>query len=286
MSGFANVKSLVEAELCGQSSFYTWRKTPSVVTTSGIWFDLSMSPGNPVPQYYIGSIGVATPMKLSTDGGLYHRKDVSPAKKYLREFTLLATSATPLPMAVELCDYLLFYPFIDEGTTDPQTLDNTLPLPRYTDGANVMIMAVSVAGRSGTGTFIVNYTNQDGVAGRTTPTITENTVTSNGHIVSSQSNGVGFAGPFLPLQAGDTGVRSIESVTMLTADVGLFTLVLVRPLAKAQIRGIDAPVEIDYFKDQVQIPEIKDDAFLNLLVHPVGSLSAVAIHGTIKTVWN
>lgn len=285
--GFGNIKELIDAEVVdGKVNYTTFRKTPSQVTTARLWFDLSMSPGNPVPQYYIGAINTATPLKHSTDGGLYHAKGVSPLKKYLRQFTLLSNSATGLPLSVILLDYLLFYPFIDESTTDEQIMDNTQTLPRYTDGKGVQIMAVSVASRVGGATFTVKYTNQDGVEGRVTSIALENTATSNGNIVTSQTASTNVSGPFLTLQEGDTGVRKIESVTMITGDVGLFTLVLVKPLYKTQIRGVDAPVESDPFIHQSQCPEIKDDAYLNMICLPQGSLSGVSVYGDIKVVWN
>ena len=92
-------------------------------------------------------------------------------------------------------------------------------------------------------------------------------------------------GPFIGLQNGDTGVRSVESVTMLGIDVGLFTLVLVKPLCQMSIRGIDAPVEIDLLKDFSQCPQVQDDAYLNFIVHPGGTLAAAPIHGYAKFVW-
>lgn len=47
-------------------------------------------------------------------------------------------------------------------------MDNTTPLPRYSDGIGVQIMPVVVAGQTGGQTFTVNYTNSEGVAGRVT----------------------------------------------------------------------------------------------------------------------
>ncbi len=287
MAGFANVKEVVDAELRGASRFSTWRKSPSQVTTARIWFDLSMSPGNPVPKYWFDAPPlIAKAVAQSTDGGLYHGGSVSPLKKYLRETTQLAIVATALPMPMILCDYLLYYPSIDDSTLDPQIMDNTVPLPRYSDGAGVQMIALSVAGRTGGQTFSVNYTNQDGVAGRVTPNVPQNSAASIGSIITSDGAAVNTAGPFIPLQAGDTGVRSIESVTMNGADVGLFTIVLVKPLAQTQIRGIDAPVEKDYLLESGSLPEIKDDAYLSWLCLPQGSLAATPIHGTIKVIWN
>lgn len=284
--GFSHIKDLVDSENNGQTSFFVFRKTPSQATVTRLWFDMSMSPGNPIPQYYIGAIATATPLKHSTDGGIYHSKAVSPQKKFLRKTTLMSNSATGLPAMFLLLDYLMFYPFIDEGTTDEQFMDNTQTLPRYTDGAGVKIMAVSVAGRTGGQSFVVSYTNQDGVSGRTTLAALENTAASNGQIVTSQVNANAPSGPFLTLQSGDTGVRSIESVTMLGADVGLFSLVLVKPLAQTQIRGVDAAVEVDHLTDKANLVQIQDDAYLNWIVCPQGSLSGVSIFGDIRVVWN
>jgi len=75
-------------------------------------------------------------------------------------------------------------------------------------------------------------------------------------------------------------------VTMAGADVGLFALVLVKPLAQLQLRGIDAPVEVNYFTDFGQLPTIVDDAYLNFLACPSGSLAATPLHGDITVVWN
>lgn len=62
----------------------------------------------------------------------------------------MASSATGLPMSFILCDYLLYYPFVDTGTNDEQFMTNSVTLPRYTDGKGVQMMAVSVASNSGT----------------------------------------------------------------------------------------------------------------------------------------
>jgi hypothetical protein len=287
MSGFSTMKDLVDAEVTnGCVKYSTWRKTPTQITTIGVWFDLSMSPGNPVPQYYAASPGISVAMAQSTDGGIFHGGSVSPKTKHLRNVTALTVTATPLPMPMILLDYLLYYPFVDEGSTDQQLLTTSVTLPRSTSGAGVQIMAVSVAGRTGGQSFFVGYTNQDGTAGRISQTVVQNSVSVNGTIVTSDRAVLGAAGPFIPLQAGDTGVRSIESVTMLGADVGLFTLVLVKPLAQMSIVGIDAPVEVDYFKDFAQCPVVGDNAYLNFICCPAGSLASVPIHGDIKLIWN
>lgn len=60
---------------------------------------------------------------------------------------------------------------------------------------------------------------------------------------------------------------------MLGADVGLFTLILVKPIAQTQIKEQTAPVEKDYLLESSDVPIIKDDAYLSWLTCPQGSLS-------------
>jgi hypothetical protein len=163
-------------------------------------------------------------------------------------------------------DYLIYYPFIDEGDPDIQVMDNTETISRYTDGKGVQIMAVSVAQRTGGATFRITYTNQDGVAGRITPIITQNSSLANGGIVTSNSSNTIGALLYCPLQAGDTGVRSIQSVQMLTNDSGLFTLVLVKPLATYCINNILRPYHTNTVFDRgFSLPRIYPDAYLNFV---------------------
>ena len=290
MSGFANARAMAAAQEDGRYLYASFRKQPTQTTGAGIWFDLSMSPGNPAPNYYIGPVGAFTPLRQSTDGGLRHGGNVAPLgyKKFLRKLMGLSVTATAVPLSCILMDYVGFYPFIDESVLDVQLLDNTTAVPRYAAGP-LQMMPIVVAGQTGGQDFYVTYTNQDGVAGRVSQTVRMTTQAVNGTVLhSTKANNLGGAnGPFIPLQMGDTGVRSVQSVQVLgVGDVGLFTIVLVRPLATFTLRGIDAPTEIDYLLDHSSIPEIADDAYLNLIALPNGSLSGAAIHGILETTWS
>jgi hypothetical protein len=285
--GFKNLKQIVDSDEAGATSIYSFRKAPTQATVAGQWFDLSMSPGNPIPQYYAAAPLVSVAMKQSTDGGLFHGPSVAPFTKYLKKSLIMCSGGVPLPAIYQLIDYLVYYPFIDEGSTDEQFMVNSVPLPRYSDGEGVMIMAVGVAAQTGGQQFFVTYTNQDGVSGRNTLNHFQNTATSVGSLISSNSVLIGSSTPFLSLQAGDTGVRSIDSVTMLGLDVGLFTLVLVKPIAQFSILENTAPVEVEYLKDRgLVLPEIKDDAYLNFICSTSGLIQSVAIIGTLEYTWS
>lgn len=287
---FQNYRQLLEAYDAGRVQLTSWRKQPTQTTGSGIWFDLSMSPGNPVPNYYAATPLQAKVMSRSSDYGINHGPAVTPLTKRLKSLTAICVTATGVPLPMVLCDYLLYYPFVDMSVAggEFQPMDNgTASLTRYTDGRGVQIMAVEVASQIGGAQFYVTYTNQDGVAGRVTSTVTCNTQVVNGTLVNTAPATADCAGPFLPLQGSDSGVRAIEGVTFLGAgDVGLITLVLVKPLATHQIYDITGPAERDYAIDFPSMPRVYDDAYLNFICHPSGTLAAAQITGLAEFVWN
>lgn len=277
-------KQIADAERDGFTFFSGWRKQPTQTTGAGIWFDLSMSPGNPVPNYYIGVPGVFTPLRQSADGGIPHGGSVSPKTKLLRVFEIQSANAAPLP--VKILDYLGFYPFLDESVAGEQFMTNSIPVPRYPDGAGVMMMPVVVAGQIGGGTFFVRYTNQDGVAERQTPQHVMGTQAVNGTIITSAGAVNNSRAPFMALQEGDTGVRTVDSIVFEgIGDIGLIAIALVKVIAESYIRDTTAPHERDFSMDMGSLPIIKDDAYLNLLSLPNGSLSGAPIMGYIKTLW-
>lgn len=284
-----NFKDIRDAYEHGRVTWASYRKTPTQITTAGIWFDLSMSGGIPSAQTAWASTPlIAKAMARSTDMGLDHKGNVSPYNKHLRILCNFTGNATAAPLNMKLLDYLLIYPFVDESLDgEEQLMDNTVTLPRSITGEGVMMMPVVTSGHAtGGATFTVNYTNSAGVAGRTSVPARLNTQFVNGTILTSDRATDRCTGPFITLQAGDTGVRSVQGVTMTGSDVGLFSLCLVKPIADCTIKELTAPTEIDYYIDQNGLlPKIEDDAYLNFICCPNGSLTGTQIIGYIETIW-
>jgi len=298
MAGLKTIGEVVDAELSGKVRNYIWRKTPSQTTTIGIWFDLSMSPGMPTPKYWFDAAPlIAKQITQSSDGGFYHGPNVSPSEKFLRSITTQAqaTSTTQAtPANAILLDYLLYYPSIDDGTLDEQVMDNTVTLPRYTDGKGVQMMAITTGVRTGGQTFQVKYTNQDGVTGKLSGICTQNAAAFIGSVTNSDRAIQNSANWMIPLAAGDSGVRAVESVTMISGtDVGLFTIILVKPLAQTCFREggistagtIATPYEKDFLIPTTDIIRIYDNAFLNFVVLPQASLATTVLRGDLKVIW-
>ncbi len=106
-----------------------------------------------------------------------------------------------------------------------------------TTGEGVLLaVEVSAATGAGTPTITISYTNQAGTAGRSATNI----------IPTVASSAIG-ATYFIGLQAGDTGVRSVQSLTLsATWTSGTINLVAYRLLAELELNGAFMPSAIDY----------------------------------------
>lgn len=283
MAGLQNYRGLAEAFDAGQAVTSHFRKAPSQTTIAGWWFDLSMASGSPVPQYY-----AASPLESNAlDGmrGVFRGTDVAPAQKFLTEAMLCSPSAG-LVGQYKLLDYLLYYPFVDCDVTDLQEMVEVDPLTRYTDGEGVRVMMVCQAPNTIVGTFTFDYINQDGVQ-RTSPAQTVPNIAGNiGSIMTMAPATAAGNGPFLMLASGDTGVRSIVSVTFSTPSSGLGALVLVKPLADLVIREVNTPAEKSFVGMRSHGVKIEDGAYLNMIVQCASTVAAGTLTGRLNFVWN
>lgn len=278
--GFSSIKDYVDSEESGKHTISIFRKSGTVsVGAVGIWLDFSVFGGNPKPNYY-----ASNPLEsavLNGNFGLYHGQNV-PTSKYLKRLTIPVAHGVGLNH-LTLCDYLMYYPFVDGDETSPQPMENTITLPRYTNGEGVRAVMVSQSPYAGGQSYFINYTNSDGVSGRISPTVTSQSaapISGSLPITQTQSE------CFLPLAAGDKGVRSIESITISAPMGGLHALVLVRPLARIAEFDVTSPVEKDFLTDQGTMPEIKNGAYLGFFAfHPGNPGAALALFGSIETVW-
>lgn len=279
-----NVRQLVDALEGGATRFATIRKVPSQASAAGQWVDLSMAAGQPLPQYY-----AAAPLEAATlDGmrGIFHGPDVTPSGKVLAGFGLMTPTAG-LVGAYRLLDYLLYYPFLDLDDTDAQSLDNTVTLPRYTDGAGVQAMLVAVAPTAGgAATFDFDYVNQDGVS-RTAPIQTFNSTAATiaNLLTGDRAVASGLGSPFLRLASGDTGIRSVTTWRNYAPLGGLAALVLVRPIASHVIREINTMLEVEHPHMKPGLPSIADGAYLGLIVNCAATVAAGQLVGFARFAW-
>lgn len=220
----------------------------AAVTSTGFWTSLWLQNG--APNGAGVAPGAAAVPTRTTAGALLQLNPTPPAEKWLLGFSLAANSAGTL----RLYDRLLHNSGLSGTSVAAQAVGGPA-LTRYTNGVGNQIWIeiytqIGATIRSVT----ASYTNQDGVAGRTTP--------------SRQIGGTGYreAQRMLQfaLQAGDYGVRSVESVTIdaTTGTVGDFGVTITHDIGEVAFDEAGVGAVRDYISAVPGPPEIQTDACL------------------------
>lgn len=297
--GFSSISQIPQADDAGKVWVTSFRKAvASAATTTNNWLDYSYFAGSPPANFYASTPLVSA--ELDSSRGIY-LPTVSPATQHLKSLMLQtaassATSTTNGRQECLLADYLLYYPFIDtDAVGEQQDLDNTLTLPRYGSG---QVICVSQSASSALGQFTMTYTNQDGTGGRVSQNTFTPIVAGGGQVVNASGAGASYS-PFVYLQAGDSAVKSIQSVTFTVAGGGLLALVIVKPLLKhflaqecrrttsGNLESYGSAAEFQSIIHAAGAPEIIDGARIGLFAAGYGgSLASSILAGIIETYWN
>lgn len=299
MAGFRRVAEWVDARDSGQEHYTSFRKAvSSTATTTSAWIDYSYFPGSPTANFYASAPLEAATVEAAR--GIYV-PTVSPATQWLRNLKIMsgaasATSTTNGRQGLILADLLLYYPFVDtDAVGEQQDMVNSVTIPRYDFG---QVIAVGQSAASTTGTFTFSYTNQDGTAGRTSQQHFTFAIAGGGQVVASSVGLATSYHPFLHLQAGDYGVKSIESVTFTAGGGGLMALVIVHPLLTAYVTqesrrtttgNLESYGACDEFASLIhnRPQQIKDGAVLDIFAAGyAGSLATSTLAGMLETTWN
>lgn len=275
MAGFSSQDDMVN-EISTNGKFYRtdWQKSTFATTahTAGLWYSLMRGGGNPAADTILGTgtnlAFQALSDAVATASGIPHGGNVGDYKVLLSAAAQTA-AATTAPCVLMLVDMLGFYPITTVTTTGAQTLNNTVTLPRYTGGAGVQaFLTPSTVMGAATPNITLNYTNSAGTAGKATPATLPigNTAAAVTSIVHS-GTGTGKYGPFIPLAAGDAGIRSVQSINLSASYVsGVLNLVLCKPIMTLPITTLGVTAERDLVNQFASMPRIYDGACLNWLM--------------------
>lgn len=299
MGGFTSQDDLIN-QVSTNGKFYRadWQKSTFATTahTAGLWYSLFRGGGNPAADTILGT-GTNLAFQALTDAttnatGIRHGGDVGGGTgyKHLLNAAAQTAAATTAPCVLMLVDLLGFYPITTVTTTTAQTLNNTVTLPRYTDGAGVQaFLTPSTVMGAATPNLSIGYTNSASTAGRATPTTLPigNTAAAVTSIVYS-GTGAGKFGPFMPLQAGDAGIKSVQTVTISASYLsGVLNLVLCKPLMTLPITTLGVTAERDLVNQFASMPRVYDGACLAWLML-AGAATPVAspISGHLEFGWS
>lgn len=296
MGGFTSQDDMIN-QISTNGKFYRadWQKSTFATTaqTAGLWYSLQRGGGNPAADTILGT-GTNLAFQALSDsvanaGGIRHGGDVG-GFKHLLSAAAQTAAATTAPSVLMLVDLLGFYPITTVTTTAAQTLNNSVALPRYADGAGVQaFLTPSTVMGAATPNLSIGYTNSASVAGRATPAVLPigNSAAAVTSIVYS-GTGAGKYGPFLPLQAADAGIKSVQTVTISASYLsGVLNLVLCKPLLTLPITTQGVTAERDLVNQFMSMPKIQDGACLAWLMlagaaTPVGS----PISGHLEFGWS
>lgn len=254
-------------------------------------FPTTLSAGR-VDNIIIRRLLAFTPYTDSANGreiNVWHGGDVSPDTKSLMNIGSVANAATAAGAIVYLVDMLGTYPQIATNSASSQTLNNTLTLPRYTDGKGVRAFyTLSAANGANAQNFSMNYTAPGPASGRSLGAVVANTASAvTGHMSHTGTAAANF-GPFLPLGGGDTGIVSVQSAqfSAASASAGFVDLVLCRPRAYIPVTTAFVAAERDLLTQLPSLPQIVDGAVIGVIIQ----FGAVVVSGNqwtsyIETAW-
>jgi hypothetical protein len=276
--GFQNLTAIQAAIRAGQVDRAFWNKAFSS-SNSGSFRSMWATAGFPAAGSYPGSALAAALQDNTTPGALAFATVPAGKSRHLFSGSVGMAAAAGGASVVILLDRLLVYPGIAVNTNSLQTFTNPVSLSRYVGGVGVMafieVSTLLSAGTSTSGTLI--YTNQDG--GSSTSVITG---------VTNSNQGVTSVLPlqkmYLPLQAGDTGIRSLTSFQLAgtTHTSGAMAIVLAKPIAMFWT-NIGIWEERDMVAQVPQLEQIMDGACLMIALQ--GSAITTTLFGQVETVF-
>jgi hypothetical protein len=266
--------------------------------TANVWADLSYAAGNPVANYYAAA--PLTGSRLAGVDGIDTGPAMTTAQKYVSRVCFMPPSGTAVGISEYiLVDVCLFYPFIDGDGGSQDTIGST-SVNRYARplgggyGEGCRIMVVSQGAGIGTSNVTITYTNSAGTAGRTA-NATLNFAALPGSLASSMAPGAVYTypcGPFIALQAGDSGVQSIQNVNVLSGSGGIAAFVIVKPLVQAgSFEAFTAPVtfaapiEVDLPLEGRKLESIENDAYLGVIMRATTAGTPAITSAVVTTVW-
>lgn len=287
-----SIDQLVSAISAGQTTRYDWNKiTGGSAYAAGRWYDGSMLNALPIANAWAGTALNWRACDESTGNGtqvfgIPHGGNVSPLTKHLLNMNAWGTAATSVPGTLMLVDLQGYYPGISNNTTSAQTLVGT-PTLRYTNGEGCRMYWVQTAVAGATAQNIaLSYTDQAGNTGNALGATVAMTASGIAGHISHAGTAANNYGPFLPLASGDTGVRSVQTVTFSAANTGTGALCIARPLAQITLSVAGLMTEKDLLNQIPSLPVIKDGACL-VWLYGAGAATAASttFAGGIEVVW-
>jgi len=281
----ASVDNIIAAIAAGRSGKAAFQKitTNAVASVAYRWHEAFSATGVPAGVPLVAAAGVATAMTKTAHGGLdFGVASVAPLIRHLTCISAVSPTATMVPATLILCDLLLTYQSL-AVTGVPTVLDNSVTLPRYTDGLGVQgIIAVQTALGATTPTLTLNVRFDD----NTDAAVATMSSPGTSIPVSTLFQTTTGAGCFLPLNSGKLGIKKINSYTLASGTTGTVWYGLVKEIARIPLVATAIGSERDLLFQMPSLPRVYDEAYLGWILNVGGALVASSVLlGSIDVCW-
>lgn len=297
--GFSSMDDLInEITTNGKTDTVVYQKTLAAAAVAGAWTDLGISGGSiPASTYGAADLTFTATYDTWSEGAIYHGGDKSTDTKHFLSAGASAYNATGAPwilMAVDMVGYVKLSG-TNVSTTGTKTVtmtaisNTTAKVDRYANGEGLR-MYISASGAMGANapTMQITYTNTGGTTGRTTTAGCVSTASAaTGYILNSGAAANKY-NPFLPLAAGDTGVKDIENVIWGgTAHASGTAIVnLVKPLFTIPIPANGVHTMLDFVNAIPSLRKIPDGANIRYIMFHTGATpSGSSVFHTFDYAW-
>jgi len=248
MAGFSSYDDLIN-EITVNGKIYEWffHKIGSAPEAAGVWHTLWKAAGIPGA----GADAAGTPGDALDDvaGSMFFPDQASDTKHLISVGALANQSLTLM-----IYDRLVSVGGVSINSTGDKTI-NSPTLPRYTDGVGVLpIIEVTTVTAAAAVVSVNSYTNTADQTGRAGGSVTFPSAITNVDTMF-----------FLPLQAGDKGVKAISTINASSTGGGSAAVAvsLVKPLVFLPILA-SYWTERDLVLQMTSLPRIYDGASLGL----------------------
>lgn len=275
-----------------------FKKTTTDINQSNLWFDVWPEAGLPIAGDFSGTAATARQFDNTTNGAL----DLGPAVDASGDTRhLLGWKLTGLAGTNSLANQLIIYDRVlsydaEVQSTSLTTMTNTNTAQRYASAGQsgmqiATTMNLNTLGVTTTNLTSLHYTNQGGTTGRSVSTAYTLPFWTN--VTGGLPNPVccphdntnnRTLSPFLPLQAGDQGVRKIEDYTSSANNTGTFAFALMRPIGIMWTQGSSGGVRVDFARSMFCLERVYDGACLSWLWMAATGNTA-SISGYLQVGW-
>jgi hypothetical protein len=267
-----NYDGIINSRAAGKDNDVAFAKTAAFGGVSAMWYSSMRIAGLP-PAIAPANIPGGSVMNRASTGAIPILNPTDPDIKCLLTTGFTVPSVTGFG-ALLLIDLLVACANINANVTGDQTV-NSAALTRYTSGEGVMMILVVTTALGATASNVtITYTNQDGTTGRSTGAIAMTASAAANRLQPAVALAY-----FIPLQAGDTGVRSVQTIAFSAAmGAGVLDLYLFKPLMMIPTIAANTFVERDstvQIDGLLQLPKGSDNQ--------VGCLGVLALTGGATT---